>query len=557
MQSELCHNNYFIDNPISYHFLKPSKDIIILKDSFDILYYINECRNLSWDYFSRMILEYNQLFFISPSLLYHLLKLQIYDLLKRGKIIEAKELFTFNFKSILNKKEFDSIKQHFLYLFQNNLSTINAIQIHFHQLKNEFFRFFEIFLLSSLEKQNEIFIIKSFRNNTLRDNILSSILEFNLTNIEIVIKNDIKSKIQMDLSNEDDVYSYFSSEVDTHSQSQSEVKCTKFNSLSSISMIMSNLQKNSVFKMFNFNKVSKENKEIVKTEEIMSQFKFPNNSKIDNKNDHNINNNSTTNENQTNDLYNRINDKIIIENFREDDPYLNKNHFEKKKEMIKSSNKINIKDKHPFLRLFKPKFMKKENIDKTILRKFRNYMKKIDKETPFEVNSMKKKFIELNFFPTFTYDGMEFKSFNSNYFIWLFSHKEIYYEYSEFVIDNNNSILENFIDKYDLHNIEADVIPHLKTYIENLNSLYYIEDKEFLINSIKTRKAQYDFNHQANLKLRERYNSYSTNYNFEKSTFDGNTYDSRTLTNENAYRANTDYSIDRLLSFIGLNEVDF
>lgn len=557
MQSELCHNNYFIDNPISYHFLKPSKDIIILKDSFDILYYINECRNLSWDYFSRMILEYNQLFFISPSLLYHLLKLQIYDLLKRGKIIEAKELFTFNFKSILNKKEFDSIKQHFLYLFQNNLSTINAIQIHFHQLKNEFFRFFEIFLLSSLEKQNEIFIIKSFRNNTLRDNILSSILEFNLTNIEIVIKNDIKSKIQMDLSNEDDVYSYFSSEVDTHSQSQSEVKCTKFNSLSSISMIMSNLQKNSVFKMFNFNKVSKENKEIVKTEEIMSQFKFPNNSKIDNKNDHNINNNSTTNENQTNDLYNRINDKIIIENFREDDPYLNKNHFEKKKEMIKSSNKINIKDKHPFLRLFKPKFMKKENIDKTILRKFRNYMKKIDKETPFEVNSMKKNFIELNFFPTFTYDGMEFKSFNSNYFIWLFSHKEIYYEYSEFVIDNNNSILENFIDKYDLHNIEADVIPHLKTYIENLNSLYYIEDKEFLINSIKTRKAQYDFNHQANLKLRERYNCYSTNYNFEKSTFDGNTYDSRTLTNENAYRANTDYSIDRLLSFIGLNEVDF
>jgi hypothetical protein len=78
-----------------------------------------------------------------------------------------------------------------------------------------------------------------------------------------------------------------------------------------------------------------------------------------------------------------------------------------------------------------------------------------------------------------------------------------------------------------------------------------------LINSIKTRKAQYDFNHQANLKLRERYNCYSTNYNFEKSTFDGNTYDSRTLTNENAYRANTDYSIDRLLSFIGLNEVDF
>ncbi len=68
-----------------------NEEIIILKNRFELKQYISMCQTLSWDYFSRSILEFNQLFHAFPSLLFSLQKLQIYDLVIRGKLKEAKE----------------------------------------------------------------------------------------------------------------------------------------------------------------------------------------------------------------------------------------------------------------------------------------------------------------------------------------------------------------------------------------------------------------------------------------------------------------------------------
>lgn len=60
--------------------------------------------------------------------------------------------------------------------------------------------------------------------------------------------------------------------------------------------------------------------------------------------------------------------------FNISDPSLNINFFERGV-VYKSKKKEKIKNKTPFLKKFHPKFMKKENIDKKILRKFRKFVR--------------------------------------------------------------------------------------------------------------------------------------------------------------------------------------
>ena len=61
------------------------------------------------------------------------------------------------------------------------------------------------------------------------------------------------------------------------------------------------------------------------------------------------------------------------------DPNSNFNNFTRKYE-IKTNPKKRFRDIHPFLKTFNPKFLKKENIDKKIFRRFRKFVKALYKK---------------------------------------------------------------------------------------------------------------------------------------------------------------------------------
>jgi hypothetical protein len=169
----------------------------------------------------------------------------------------------------------------------------------------------------------------------------------------------------------------------------------------------------------------------------------------------------------------------------------NWNHYSRK--FIPPVNKVKdrLKDKVPFLRDFNPKFLKKENIDKKILRKFRNYVKAIYKDFREQLGCFDiefwKDFSNLNLLPpmryTDVYSEIEFKSFNVNYMQWLFSKSGTVELYKEFVNKIGHDLLQNFIDSYDLMNtIEVGIVDKLKFYIYNIHEIYADKRKKYLEN---------------------------------------------------------------------------
>jgi hypothetical protein len=173
------------------------------------------------------------------------------------------------------------------------------------------------------------------------------------------------------------------------------------------------------------------------------------------------------------------------------DPSSNWNYYSRKFIPPVNKAKDRLKDKVPFLRDFNPKFLKKENIDKKILRKFRNYVKVIYKDSrdqlvPFDIDFWKD-FSNLNLLPpmryTDVYAEIEFKSFNINYMLWLFSKSGTVELYREFAGKLGHDLLQSFIDAYDLLNTsEEGIVDKLKFYIHNIHEIY----------ADKTRKRSFE-----------------------------------------------------------------
>ena len=113
--------------------------------------------------------------------------------------------------------------------------------------------------------------------------------------------------------------------------------------------------------------------------------------------------------------------------------------------------------KLPISRKFNPIFTKRENIDKIIIRKFRNFMKDFYWKQPkiFDLGKNKElwfKFINEDLLPPvkFTYYGEShhFKSFNTSYICWLFSQKNAEYQYNIFLNNKGYSLFDSLIEKY-------------------------------------------------------------------------------------------------------------
>jgi hypothetical protein len=156
--------------------------------------------------------------------------------------------------------------------------------------------------------------------------------------------------------------------------------------------------------------------------------------------------------------------------------------------------KTQLKDKVPFLRDFSPKFLKKENIDKKVLRKFRKYIKA--NNVSLNLTGFWKDFNDLNLLPPMKYSEgdakIEFKSFNTNYILWLFSKPGAVELYKEFVDKLGDKLLQGFIETYDLlKSTEDGVVDKLKYYINNIHEFYGVfENKDFTFGQDETQSGQ-------------------------------------------------------------------
>ena len=143
----------------------------------------------------------------------------------------------------------------------------------------------------------------------------------------------------------------------------------------------------------------------------------------------------------------------------------------------------------PFLNSFKPKYVKRETIDKKVIRTFKNFLVKEYKERRFEIND---KIMDQNFFINFingnlfppldfhdlnTNEYIKFNSFNCSYLLWFFSKKGVKEIYNQFYDEKGKEILEDINQYYEISIEEKN---KLKTYIMNYPNIFDIS----LVNNI-------------------------------------------------------------------------
>ena len=200
-----------------------------------------------------------------------------------------------------------------------------------------------------------------------------------------------------------------------------------------------------------------------------------------------IKDNENTSEDRTTDVISEKKKDII--NFKKfnilTDPYSNYNSFTKKYTIEKKAKK-RFRDIHPFLKNFNPKFLKKENIDKKIFRRFRKFVKSLYKENNnspiFSKNVLFwKKFNSQNLLPPVKIkedngELIEHKSFNCQYLIWLFSQEGTIELFKLFTKEESVNLINDFIKEYNLdpekESNKSNDIDKLKHYIEYIPEIY-------------------------------------------------------------------------------------
>lgn len=91
-------------------------------------------------------------------------------------------------------------------------------------------------------------------------------------------------------------------------------------------------------------------------------------------------------------------------------------------------------------------FTKRENIDKTVMRKFRKFLILKAKKSKEEYPEFWRNFCIYSYIPPFRLENIEFKSFCTNYMLWVFSHhggKELYASYIASHLDNLIGLFKN------------------------------------------------------------------------------------------------------------------
>jgi hypothetical protein len=125
------------------------------------------------------------------------------------------------------------------------------------------------------------------------------------------------------------------------------------------------------------------------------------------------------------------------------------------------------------------KFTKRENVDKKVLRKFRKYLKLYKKKNKnFELSTFWDSFINDNLMPPMTYtndtynDNVTFKSFNTTYMLWLFSHKGGVDLYELFLQENKDEIISSFEPMFK----DPEDKPALESYLLHFAYIYTYQE---------------------------------------------------------------------------------
>ena len=148
---------------------------------------------------------------------------------------------------------------------------------------------------------------------------------------------------------------------------------------------------------------------------------------------------------------------------------------------------------------FKFRQLKRENVDKKILRKFKKFLKNKSKEKEnneiksfIKSNEFWSEYIKLNLMPPFNYDkeNITFKSFNTQYLCWFFEHKFSLELFNIFVRDNYEILLNMIKEAYTL-NENTDDYSLLKNYI-NTMPLIYGKESENRSTAYSSNAKQFD-----------------------------------------------------------------
>ena len=138
---------------------------------------------------------------------------------------------------------------------------------------------------------------------------------------------------------------------------------------------------------------------------------------------------------------------------------------------------------------FKTKYIKRETIDKKIIRSFKNYTIKeykanrlvIDEKTMdqnFFINFVNGNMIPpLDFHDINTGEYIKFNSFNCSFLLWFFSKKGVKEIYNQFINEKGKEFTEDLSQYYEISNEEKN---QLNSYIMNFPNIFDIS----LVNSI-------------------------------------------------------------------------
>ena len=252
------------------------------------------------------------------------------------------------------------------------------------------------------------------------------------------------------------------------------------------------------------------------------------------------------------------------------DPYSNYNNFTKKYK-VKINQKKRFRDIHPFLKTFNPKFLKKENIDKKIFRRFRKFVKafyKENKSSPiFSKNVIFwKKFYVKNLLPPvkiISNNGeiIEHKSFNTQYLIWLFNQEGTTELFQLFIQKESENVLNNFINEYNLSKSSEDgIIEKLKQYINYIPEIYdsynnnnhynkiiLEENKEIIDSNEDNEKKENNNNDLESFESEElTLNPFDLNFDLigKKNFKENSYYDGNNFSNEKGVHFNSNYEMD-------------
>ena len=222
-----------------------------------------------------------------------------------------------------------------------------------------------------------------------------------------------------------------------------------------------------------------------KIDNIKSNFyneKNNNLNKINNFKNNNLknNNNQNNNNNISNNDNNQNNNNII--NINSDNSESGNKRHSKISINSKSSTKSYKSDlrKKKIIKEFKFKQLKRENVDKKILRKFKKFLKhKLKDKTDNEVKNYIKnnefwpEYIKNNLMPPFSYEkeNISFKSFNTQYLCWFFEHKFALELFNIFIKNNYDDLLQLIENTYNLSE-KADDFILLKTYLNTMPLIY-------------------------------------------------------------------------------------